>query len=131
NVDDRAASAGGVDKIERTLVRDVAAFERPPAQPPARVVLDDLGAPLERPGALLDHPARHPIALDLDARHVLHEPRQVAQVTPQVVDLLRRRLDRHRAAELDALAHRPHAVEPAVSGQAAYDETCADPRSDG
>jgi len=76
---------------------DLAALDRAPRQRLAGAILDDLGLPAHRaadrqPGG----PPRAPVGVLLDRGQVAHELGQLLEPPPELVDLHRRLVDRHR-----------------------------------
>jgi hypothetical protein len=58
------------------------------------LIVDDFGVPLQRPARRRPHhPPAAPAAQRRDRVEVLHEPRQIAEVAPELVKLLARAID--------------------------------------
>src|SRR5512132_1962798 len=81
-------------KVHRTGARHCRARERTPSNHLVLDLVDDLGIPLHaRAGGCFRHPVR-----SLGARHtyrleVLHEAREILEVTPEAIELLERPTD--------------------------------------
>src|SRR4051812_15400299 len=103
DADFSAAAAGGRFEMDGSGADDRRAGQRAPSDQLAGYLVVDLGLPLHRSAAgRLRDPVRAP-RIDLgDGHEVVHEPRQLFERAPVVVQVVGRRIDRRYLFYVDA-----------------------------
>src|SRR5690242_17528140 len=95
---------GRRDETHRAGVVHLRAAERAPRDELVRLIVDDLGVPLDgRAGRARRGPVAALLVQHLHGLHVLHEARQVVQVAPEAIQLLRRLVDRDALLDVNAV----------------------------